>query len=146
MNTSQYREWTPPCPVQGMYDLKVNFAENFRGSNPDDNGEVSVGMKFRYDIVGPHDAVLDNGESAIGFQFEELLLEPKQSSSPKYKEMCMRKWNAQLKSIFGDMVPDNVSPEDFFDKIFTASAKPKWSDFNQANVPELGFRKAYSAE
>lgn len=144
MDTSRYTEWKPALPVKGEYELKIVFAENFVGKNPDDNGEVSVGTKFRYEILGPSDRLMTNGASAVGFQFSELMLEPKRSSSPKYVEMCSAKWNAQLDVCFGDEVPPTVEPEDFFDRVFIATVAPKWSEFDQAEVATVGFRRRLS--
>ncbi len=140
MDTQQYANWQAPCPVAGKYEIKVEFAENWVGTNPDANGEVSTGMKFIYEIVGPPEAMMDNKTSAIGYKFDELLLEPKQSSSAKYVEMCSQKWNHQLHACFGDQIPATVLPEDFLDRVFVATAKPKFDDFKQKNIPNLGWR------
>lgn len=145
MDTTGYKAWTPPVLTKGKYELKVNFVENFQGKNADENGEVSTGMKFRYEVVGPADAVLSSGSSAVGYQFSELLLEPKRSSSQKYIDMCNQKWHAQLSAIFGDDIPTTVEPEDFMDRIFVATCKPKWSDFDQCEMPEISYRTRFGS-
>lgn len=144
MDTKQYAEWTAPCPVAGKYELKVEFAENFVGK-VDENGEASTGMKFVYEIVGPADAMMDNNTSAIGYKFDEILFHPKKSATPKGIEMCSQKWNYQLHACFGDAIPPAVNPEDFFDRIFVANTKPKFDDFKQKNVPNMGWRGPFTA-
>jgi len=145
MDTSRYSTWTPAVLVKGKYELKVDGAEYFESNKFDDNGEKSTGMKFTYEVVGPGDAVLSNGACALGEKFSELMLHPKESSSPKYVEMCSRKWSSMLKSIFGEHVPPRVEPEDFIDKVFVAQCNPKFDEFAQAEVPNIGWRGPYGS-
>lgn len=145
MDTTRYSNWTPAVLVKGKYDLKVDFAEYFESNKVDDNGEKSTGMKFTYEVVGPGDAVMSNGACALGEKFGELLLHAKESSSPKYTEMCARKWSSMLKAVFGEHIPPRVEPEDFIDKVFTAQCTPKFSEFDQAEVPNISWRGVFGS-
>lgn len=150
MDTTQYTSWKPATLVNSKYELRVHFAEEFVGNNADDNGEVSTGIKFIYEVIrclNPEGEALSNGAPSAKYRFEELLLHPKRNSSPGYVEMQSKKWRMMLDAIFGEgNVPAEVKPEDFIDRTFCASTKLKWNDFKQAEVPELSYRWMLGAE
>ena len=140
MQTTGYVSWKPPVLVKGKYEVKIVFAESFVGTKVDDNGEVSVGMSFQYEVTGPADAVMSDGSSAVGYRFKELMLEPKRNSSMKYINMCNAKWHSQFDACFGDNVPENVEPEEFFDRCFLITAYPKWDEYSQEDQPNISWR------
>jgi len=101
MDVSKLRGWKPSTLPKGRYLVEVKYANDFESPNANENGEYTTGTRFRLKVVGPENALKDNGESAIGYEFDDALINSKPSSSVKAKEFLDGRLAHRLEACFG---------------------------------------------
>lgn len=137
MDVSKLRDWKPSTLPKGRYLLEVKFANEFESSSANENGEYTTGIRFRLKVVGPENALKDNGESAIGYEFDDSLINSKPSSSVKAKEFLDGRIAHRLDACFGKDYPDNIAAEDWVGRQFWADCKKKFDEFKGEDVPDI---------
>ena len=140
INTSDLKGFKVPLPVRGTVQLRIVKGRDVEGTNPDANGEKSKGLGFKYEITGPAEAMMTDGNSAIGYQFEESVWLPRdtlKASNPQVASRMKADFAARLDAAFGDDVPGEVSGPDFDGREIVAEIYTQFDDYAGAEVVKV---------
>lgn len=137
MDVSSIKNYKPITLPNGMYEAVIVSAREITGSNPDEFGEYSEGLALKYKIDGPDIATLSNGDSAMGFQVEEVLWAPRSHAKPGYVDRYNKAMVQRLTAVFGEDYPEDIPAVDWSDHRVKIQTKLQWSDFNQEEVPTI---------
>lgn len=137
MDVSKLHGWKPSTLPKGRYLLEVKGASDFESASANENGEFTRGTRFRMSVVGPESALKDNGESAIGYEFDDSLIEPKATSSTKAREFLEGRIAHRLEACFGAEFPDKIEGADWIGRQFWADCKKKFDAYRGEDVPDI---------
>ena len=134
-----------PLPTKGDYSLKVLSARDFEGKKEDENGEVVIGVSYKLRIMGPEYSQLTSGEPAVGFEFEDTLMLPRQSlikKNPSAATRAKKAMAARLEACFGPDFPSNVEAADWKDREFGAELYVQFDSYAGEEIVKIGAVKA----
>jgi hypothetical protein len=137
MDVSDLKSWVPATLVRANYHVKIKKASAMEGSNPDDAGKLSTGLKLVYQVLGPETEQLTNGASCLGFSFDENLWRPRASASPKGIDMMNGRIKNRIVAAFGKDFPAQIEPTDWENKEFMVSVKSQFDEFRGQDVPVI---------
>lgn len=138
MKTNEYKDFRMPMPVKGqMVDVEIVDAEEVHGTKPDANGVCSTGLKLVFNIAGPPEVVMDNGDSAVGFGFKQIFWEPRASADAKWAARQKRDFGRMLKGAFGTEIPEDVQPPEWIGRHLIAILGTEYDSFEGEDVAKI---------
>jgi len=137
MDVSALKGWKPATLPRSRVMLEVVNAFDFSSNNPDDSGAYTTGTRFRFKVTGPFNAILDNGEPAIGYQFDDALILPKPNATAKAKDFMNGRLHQRIVACFGEDFPEEITASDWVGKQFWADVRKKFDTYKGEDVPEI---------
>lgn len=137
MDVSGLKGWKPATLPRTRVMLEIISAFDFTSANPDDSGAYTTGTKFRLRVTGPGSALLDNGEPAMGYQFDDALIAPKPTSTAKAKDFLNGRLHQRIVACFGEDFPENIVAADWVGRQFWADVRKKFDTYKGEDVPEI---------
>jgi hypothetical protein len=157
IDASSFKGYKAPLPAKGKVLVKIDKIETVEGKDPDDFGEISSGFHPSYEIIGPDDAVMSDGSSALGWKFDERLWIPRSSWVKKDPAGAARqksKIASRLRAWFGsdDAIPDgeltNAVFKDLVERVCVAQITANKGNAYSQGEPftEIAMLEAYTGE
>ena len=140
LNTEGLADFKAPILPKGKYEVEVMSGRDVEGSSVDENGEKSQGWGLRVQVVGPEDATLSDGNSAIGFTFEQRIWFPREMLKKNKPQAAARMTKACIefmKAAFGEIPAGDVHGKDFEHQRFCVRGKSKYDDFAKEDLFEI---------
>lgn len=139
MDVGNLRGFKTPLPVKGIVDLEITQGRDFTGKE-DSNGEKSRGYSLKYRITGPDYAVMNDGNSAIGFEFEELVTLPRETlerENPTAAARMKKRVLNRIEGAFGEDFPSELNGTMFTGKRVKGEIYTSWDDYAGDTIVKL---------
>lgn len=139
MKSTEYVNFTMPIPARGKYELEIVDASEITGKTPDVNGDCSHGIKLTFSVTND-DAMMTDGNTAIGYVFNQTWWEPRQSlidSKPNVAMRMRRDIATLIKSAFGDSAPEEIAEHDWIGRRITAYLGDEFDEFQGETIVKV---------
>lgn len=140
LNTEGLAEFKAPILPKGKYEVEVMSGRDVEGNSVDDNNEKSSGWGFRLQVVGPEDATLSDGNSALGFTFEQRVWFPREAlkkNKPQAAARMTKSCIEFMKAAFGEIPAGDCHGKDFEHSRFMVRGRSKYDAYNKEDLFEV---------
>lgn len=153
LDISKVKNYKAPLPAKGKVILEIVDLKMFESKNANEVGEKTQGLDYRLKIVGPDEAIMDNGDSAIGYTFFDRMMLPTQTTeakSPQWSSKQKARFSKRLDAIYGKGgAPDDLDNSVLKERVgvqFQAAISTGWDDFADDYIVKIGDCKAIGEE
>lgn len=139
LNVANLKGFKAALPVRGTVELEIVQGRDFTGKE-DADGEKSRGYALKYRITGPDFATMTDGNSAIGYEFEEIVTLPRAAliaEKPKAAEGMNKRVINRITAAFGEDFPDEISGTSFTGKNVKAEIYTQFDSFAGEEIVKI---------